>query len=128
MNEQAIYLQKAPEKGNAKSRTIAFIGVAVIMIALLAVVNRLPYSGILSLVVFAVGAYFVYKLLSSAVFDITYALYENKLVFLRKYGNLTWECEVFPFDEAKFYPHKIEHRGKTYNFCPDDKLRELLNV
>lgn len=128
MNEKAIYTQQAPEKGNVKSRTFAFVGMMVILIALLVVVNMLPYSGILSIALFAAGAYFIHKLLSTAVFDITYALCSDKLVFLRKYGKLTWECEVFPFDEAKFYPDRIEHRGKTYNFSPDEKLRELLGI
>lgn len=128
MNEKAKYTQKAPDKSNVKTRTVLFVVIVIAFIAMLTMVNMLPYSGVLTLVVFAVGAYFIYKLLSSTVFDVTYALYEDKLVFVRRYGRMEWECEVFPFDEAKFYADKIEHRGKTYSFAPDDKLKEFLGV
>lgn len=128
MTEKAKYTQKAPSLGNAKVRSLGFIALTVAFIAALVIVNFLPYSGVLTLIVFGVGAIAIHRLLSSTVFDITYSLYENKLVFIRKYGRMEWECEVFPFDEAKFYVDKIEHRGKTYAFYPDDKLKEFLGI
>ncbi len=128
MNEKAIYTQKAPVGGNAGGRLLMLCGIVVVVMVLLFVVNGLPYSGILTLAVFAVAAVLVHKLLNKTVFDITYALYEDKLVFLRKYGKMEWENEVFPFDEAKFYADKIEHRGKVYPFSPDAKLKQLLNI
>lgn len=128
MTEEARYKQKAPVKGNAQLSMTAFVLLALAIIALLVVVNFLPYSGILTLCVFALGAYFIHKLLNRTVFDITYALFDDKLIFLRKYGRMEWECEVFPFDEAKFYPDRIEHRGKSYEFCPDEKLKEFLGI
>ncbi len=128
MNEKEIYTQKAPLKSNVKGRTVAFIGIVAFVIALLLVVNFLPYSGILTLVVFALGAFLLHKLMVETVFDITYALYEDKLTFIRKYGKMEWEMEVFPFAEALFYEDRIEHRGKTYEFHPDEKLKELLKV
>ncbi len=128
MNEQAKYKQKAPLKGNAGVTMVAFVLLAVALIALLVVVSFLSYSGILTLLVFALGAYLIHKLMNRTVFDITYALFDDRLVFLRKYGRLEWECEVFPFDEAKFYQDKIEHRGKSYKFYPDDKLKEFLGI
>lgn len=128
MNEKAKYTQKAPQKGDAKRRSIVFVLLAACIIALLVVANLLPYSGITTLVIFAVGAILIHKLLSESVFDITYALFDDKLTFIRKYGRMEWECEVFPFDEAKFYRDRIEHRGKTYDFAPDDKLVEYLGI
>ncbi len=128
MTEKARYKQKAPVKGNAAVSLTAFSLLTVAIIALLVVVNFLPYSGILTLVVFALGAYFIHRLLSRTVFDITYALFDDKLIFLRKYGRLEWECEVFPFDEAKFFPDRIEHRGKSYEFYPDERLKEFLGI
>lgn len=128
MTEQARYKQKAPMKGNVATSLTAFALLAVVIIALLVVVNFLPYSGILTLVVFALGAYLIHRLLSRTVFDITYALFDDKLIFLRKYGALEWECEVFPFDEAKFFSDRIEHRGKSYEFYPDEKLKEFLGI
>lgn len=128
MNEKAKYTQKAPVKSNAKSRTAIFVLLMVGIIALLVVANLLPYSGITTLAIFALGAVMIHKFLSDSVFDITYALFDDKLVFIRKYGRMEWECEVFPFGEAKFYRDKIEHRGKTYDFYPDDKLMEYLGV
>ncbi|MBQ7876478.1 MAG: hypothetical protein IJ316_04230 [Clostridia bacterium] len=128
MNEKAIYTQKAPQRGNAGGRVVMFFGIIVLVMVLLFVVNGLPYSGILTLAVFAVAAFLVHKLLNRTVFDITYALYDDKLVFLRKYGKIEMECEVFSFEEAKFYSDKIEHRGKVYSFSPDAKLKQLLNI
>ncbi len=128
MTEKPVYTQKAPEKSGLRGRTALFFAVIVVFIALLVVVNMLPYSGILTLVLFAVVAWFMHKLLNGTVFDITYALYEDRLVFIRRYGRLEWECEVFPFEEAKFHAGKIEHRGKTYEFYPDDKLKEFLEI
>lgn len=128
MTEKAKYTQKAPEKGNVRMRSLAFGVLTVVFIALLTIANLLPYSGITTIVVFACGAVMMHRLLSSTVFDITYALYENKLTFVRKYGKLEWECEVFPFEEAKFYCDKIEHRGKSYAFSPDDKMKEFLGI
>ena len=128
MTEQARYKQKAPVKGNAAASLAAFSLLTVAIIALLVVVNFLPYSGILTLVVFALGAYLIHRLLSHTVFDITYALFDDKLIFLRKYGKLEWECEVFPFDEAKFFQGRIEHRGKSYEFYPDENLKEFLGI
>lgn len=128
MTEKAKYTQKAPSLGNAKVRSLGFIALTVAFIAALVIVNFLPYSGVLTLIVFGAGAVAIHRLLNSTVFDITYSLYENKLVFIRKYGRMEWECEVFPFEEAKFYADKIEHRGKTYAFYPDDKLKEFLGI
>lgn len=128
MSEKAIYTQKAPQHGNVGGRTIMLFGIIVLVIVLLFAVNTLPYSGILTLAVFALAALMVHKLLNHTVFDVTYALYTDKLVFLRKYGKIEMECEVFPFDEAKFYPDKIEHRGKVYSFAPDTQLKQLLNI
>lgn len=128
MNEQVKYKQKAPRKGNAGMSVTAFALLAALLIALLVIVNFLSYSGILTLLVFALGAYLMHTLMNKTVFDITYALFDDKLVFLRKYGRIEWECEVFPFDEARFYSDKIEHRGKSYEFYPDDKMKELLGI
>ncbi|MBR5535488.1 MAG: hypothetical protein IKU60_02435 [Clostridia bacterium] len=128
MTEKAEYKQKAPEKGNAKSRSLAFVLLTAVFIVLLVIANLLPYSGILTLVVFVLGAISIHRLLSNTVFDVTYALFDDKLIFIRRYGRIEWECEVFPFDEAKFYKDKIEHRGKTYEFYPDEKLMEFLGI
>lgn len=128
MTEKARYKQKAPAEGNAKGSVTLFVLLALAFIVALTVVSFLPYSGILTLIVFAVGAYFMYHLMTYTVFDITYALFDDKLIFIRKYGRMEWECEVFPFEEAKFYPDRIEHRGKTYKFCPDEKLKEFLGI
>lgn len=128
MNEKPVYTQKAPFSGNVKGRTVAFILLASVIILLLIFVNFLPYSGVLTLIVFMLGAYFIHKLLNKTVFDIKYVLYDDKLVFLRKYGRLEWEGEVFPFDEATFHEGFIEHRGRRYSFYPDSELKELLGI
>lgn len=128
MNEKVIYTQKAPDKSNVWKTLLVYCAFVVFIVILRIIANAMPYSGILMLAVFALGAYGTYQILKETTFDITYTLYEDRLVFVRKYGRMSWENEVFPFDEAKFYPDKIEHRDKTYKFYPDDKLKELLGI
>ena len=128
MDSKVRYTQPAPFKGNSKGTTIAFVFLALAVIILLIIANLLPYSGLLSLGVLALGAYGTYRLLSAMVFDITYALYDDRLLFVRRYGRLEYECEVFPLDEAEFSPGEIIHRGKTYKFYPDDTLCSLLGI
>lgn len=126
MEDKILYKQKAPKQGNTGVRVAAFCVIVAMVCVLLFIASNLPYSGISTIGIFALAAFSINKLLNKTVFDITYALYENRLVFLRKYGRIEWENEVFPFDEAKFFEDKIEHRGKVYSFAPDDKLKELL--
>lgn len=128
MNEKVIYTQKAPDKSNAWLTLVGYVAFVVLIIVLLLVVNFLSYKGILTLAVYALGAYGTYKILNKTTFDITYTLYEDRLVFMRKYGKMTWEGEVFPFNEAKFYPDRIEHRKKIYKFYPDETLRTHLGI
>ena len=128
MNEKAVYTQKAPDKSNAWMTLFKFCAFAVLIIVLLIVANMLNYSGILTIVVYAFGAWGTYQILKEATFEITYTLFSDRLVFVRKYGKMSWENEVFPFNEAKFYPDRIEHRGRVYKFYPDEKLKELLGI
>ena len=88
--------------------------------------NYLPFSGIISLCVIFLFALSVHKLMNKTVFDITYVLYEDKLVFNRKYGKIEMEAETFPLDETEFTKTEIKHNGKTYPFYPDEKMAELL--
>lgn len=128
MGEKEIYRQKAPQKSNTGVRVIAFCVLVVLVCVLLFIASNLPYSGISTLVIFALAAFLTNKLLNHTVFDVTYVLFEDKLVFSRKYGRIEWENEVFPLEEAQFFSDKIEHRGKVYPFSPDGKLKELLGI
>lgn len=123
-----IYSQKAPTKSNsAKAIILLFIVLAATCI-LMFCANYLPYTGIITLAVLFAAACAVYRILNNTTFDITYTLYADRLVFMRKYGYLAWENEVFPTDEAKFFPDRIEYNKKTYAFYPDKKMQELLNM
>ncbi len=125
-NNKIIYSQQVKGKNNTVLRTFLFVLLVLLAVVLLFVANFLPYSGILSVGVIFFLAFLANKLLSGFVFEITYVLHPDRLSFDRKYGKLSWECEVFPFDEAEFFEDKIIHRGRTYPFAPDDKLKELL--
>lgn len=128
MNEKPVYTQKAPIKNSAVIRIAATLALVGAFALLLFVIGFLPYSGILTLAALFLFAVCTQRMLSGMVFDITYTLYEDRLVFVRRYGKIEGEGEVFPFDEAKFFADKIEHRGKTYDFSPDEKLKQLLNL
>lgn len=125
-NDKIIYSQKTEGKNNTLVRTLLFTGLVALAVVCLFVANFLPYSGIITIAVIFVFAILTNKLLSGFVFDITYVLHPDRLSFERKYGRLSWECEVFPLDEAEFFEDKIIHRGKSYSFSPDDKLKELI--
>lgn len=123
-----IYSQQAPAKGNA-AKTLVFLFIVLAATCILMFcANYLPYTGLITLAILFVAACAVYKILNNTTFDITYKLYGDRLVFVRKYGYLTWENEVFPTNEAKFFPDRIEYNKKTYAFYPDEKMKQLLNM
>ncbi len=126
--DKAIYSQKAPKRGNAGVRVIAFALILAVFCVLLFVAACLPYSGILTLLVIAVFAFTTNALMKNLVFDITYVLYEDRLVFKRRYGRIEMEMESFPLSEAKITSTGIEYDNKSYEFSPDEKLKELLGI
>lgn len=128
MNEKVIYSQKAPVKSNAAARVFLFAVLLVFFCLLLFVAANLPYSGIITLGVIFLFALCTYKLMKTTVFDITYVLCEDKLIFNRRYGKIEMETEVFPLNESEFKENAIIYCGKTYAFYPDDKMKEHLGI
>lgn len=128
MNEKVIYSQKAPIKGNAATRVFLFTVLLVFFCLLLFIAGNVPYSGIVTLAVIFLFALCSYNLMKTTVFDITYVLCEDKLIFNRRYGKIEMETEVFPLHEAEFSENTIIYRGKTYAFYPDDKMKEHLGI
>lgn len=124
--EEKIYEQKAPAKNNAVLRILMFGGLFLIFCVLLFIASVVPYSGIVTLGVLFLFALEIYKLMKGTVLDITYVLYEDKLVFVRRYGKIEMETEEFLLSEAEFKGNVIVYRGKNYAFYPDEKLKSLL--
>ena len=128
MNEKPIYTQKAPGKNRPGLRIALFVLCIAIVCVLLFVASNLPYSGISTLVIILLCSLAANAIMKKTMFDITYTLYEDKLVFMRKYGRLSWENETFYLNEAKFFEDKIMVGKSSYEFHPDDKLKELLGI
>ncbi len=127
MPEKKIYSQKAPPEATIKETVIAAAGLTVLCAVLMTVLSNLPYAGITTLLTLFLFAAGIYAVLKENVFEITYVLYEDRLVYLRRYGALEKETEVFPIGEAEFYKDKIVYRKKTYPFHPDERMKgELL--
>lgn len=126
MNEKVIYTQTLKRKDNVLVRTGAFAFLIICLIVVLFIASRLPYSGIVTLLAIFLFSFLTLKLLNGLVFDITYVLYEDRLVFVRQYGRLKWENEVFYLNEDKFFEDKIIQGKTTYDFHPDEELRRLI--
>lgn len=128
MNEKVIYSQKAPVKSNAAARVLLFTALLALFCLLLFAAANLPYSGIITLSVIFLFALCTYNLMKTTVFDITYVLCEDKLVFNRRYGKIEMETETFPLNETEFEENAIIYCGKTYAFYPDEKMKEHLGI
>ena len=124
--DKIIYSCHAPFEATKKAAAAASIALLVVCAFLSFLVSHMPYSGILSVLVIIVFASLLYSVMKRSLFDITYVLYENRLVFVRRFGAVSSEAEVFPLSEAKFFEDKIIYNNKQYPFHPDDKLKELL--
>ncbi|MCD8048342.1 MAG: hypothetical protein LUG52_01850 [Clostridia bacterium] len=128
MNEEIIYSCKAPNEATNKEATVSFAVITILAAILFVAASHAPYSGILTLAVLFFFAIGIYSVMKRSVFDITYVLYSDRLVYMRRYGTVVKENEVFPFDESVFADGKITFRSKDYPFHPDKKLKELLNI
>lgn len=126
MPEKKIYSQKAPPEATMKETAISAAGLTVLCAVLMLILSHLPYAGITTLLTIFLFAAGIYGVLKKNIFEITYVLYEDRLIYLRRYGALEKETEVFPIGEAEFYEDKIVYRKKTYPFHPDERMKEEL--
>ena len=126
--DKVIYSQKAPKTGNAGIRVLLFSVMLLVFCVLLFISSTLPYSGITTLAVIAVFALSTNALMKNLVFDITYVLYEDRLVFKRRYGRIEMEMETFPLSDAVITRKSIECDKKTYNFYPNEELCRHLGI
>lgn len=126
--DKVIFSQKAPKQGNAGIRVALFSVLLIIFCLLLFISSALPYSGITTLIIIAIFALSTNALMKNMVFDITYVLYEDRLVFKRRYGRIEMEMESFPLNEAVITRKTIEYDKKTYDFHPDEELCTHLGI
>lgn len=124
--DKSVYSCRAPFEATKKEAAIASFALLAVCALLAVIVSHMPYSGILSVLVIVVFASLLYSIMKRSLFDITYVLYKDRLVFLRRFGAISTETEVFPLNEAEFFEDKILYNNKEYPFHPDDKLKELL--
>lgn len=126
--DKELYSCRAPFEATRRAAALCMAVFVALCAALMLLAGKLPYSGILRLLVLLLFAFGVYGVMKRSLFDITYVLYEDRLEFKRRYGAVTMENEVFPKNEAQFFEDKIIFRGKSYPFHPDKKLKEMLNI
>ena len=124
--DKAIYSFRAPLEATRREAVIITAALLLLCALLCFIADFLPFTGIIRLLVIAIFAALIYSMMKRSLFDITYVLYSDRLVYLRRFGYLTHENEVFPISEAKFFDDHIEHLGKSYPFHPDEKLKDLL--
>ena len=126
--DNILYSCRAPLEATRREAVI-WAAVLLLLCAILCyIVTFLPFTGILRLLVIALFASLIYAMMKKSLFDITYVLYPDRLVFMRRFGYLVHENEVFPMNEAEFFDDHIEHLGKSYPFHPDEKLKDLLKL
>ena len=126
--DNVIYSCRAPLEATRREAVIWMAALLILCALLCYIVTFLPFTGILRIFVTALFAVLIYSMMKLSLFDITYVLYSDRLVFLRRFGYLTKENEVFPISEAKFFDDHIEYLEKSYPFHPDERLKELLKI
>lgn len=126
MQDEVIYSCKAPPEATKKEAAASFAVLTVLFAIAAVVLSRLPFAGVTALLLLLFFAAGIYSVMKRALFDVTYVLYQDRLVYLRRYGAIEKENEVFPTAEAEFYEDKIIFRGRSYPFHPDAVLKEAL--
>ena len=89
----------------------------------------LPYGVVIKVAALAIAALGINYVLKKGTFSVTYALTDDgTLVYITKYGLLSWESAWISVAGADFKGNKIFFEGRKYDFYPDEALRRILGL
>ena len=122
-----VYRGEAKLPGTPRAVFLAVLALAVICVILFNLTSMLPYGVFLKIAVLLLTALGVNYVLKKGTFSVTYVLTDDDmLVYVTKYGRLSWESAWIRLSEAKFEENRIIFENRKYDFFPDEELQKLL--
>lgn len=124
-----VYRGEAKLPGRPAVAFFCILALAAVCVAAFNLSSMLPYGVFLKLAVLALTAIGVNYILKKGTFSVTYVLTDDgTLVYVTKYGLLSWESAWINIAEAKIEKNRIIFENRKYDFYPDDELKELLKT
>ena len=124
-----VYRGEAKLPGTPRAAFFAILALAAVCVLLFRLVSFLPYSVFLKIAVLVLTALGVNYILKKGTFSVTYVLTDDgMLVYVTKYGRLSWESAWIRLSEAKFEKSRIIFENRKYDFFPDEDLQKLLKT
>ena len=122
-----VYRGEAKLPGTPKAAFFAILILAAVFVLLFNLVSPLPYSVFFKIAILILTALGVNYILKKGTFSVTYVLTDDgMLVYVTKYGRLSWESAWIEVSKAKFEKNRIIFEKRKYDFYPDEELKELL--
>ena len=122
-----VYRGQAKLPGTPKAAFFAILALAAACVILFNLTSMLPYGVFLKIAVLVLTALGVNYILKKGTFSVTYVLTDdNMLIYVTKYGLLSWESAWIRLSEAKFEKNRIIFENRKYDFFPDEELKSIL--
>ena len=127
-NKTEVYRGEAKLPGTPKAAFFAVLMLAAVFVILFNLTSMLPYGVFLKIAVLILTALGVNYILKKGTFSVTYVLTDDgTLVYITKYGRLSWESAWIELSGAKFEKNRIIFENRKYDFYPDEELKKLLS-
>lgn len=122
-----VYRGEARLPGRPAAAFLSILALAAACVLLFNLSSRLPYGVFIKVLILVLAALSVNYILKKGTFSVTYVLTDDGLlVYVTKYGRLSWESAWIKVNEAEFKENKIIFEKRKYAFYPDDELKQLL--
>ena len=126
-NKTEVYRGEAKLPGRPAAAFFCILALAAVCVAAFNLSSMLPYGVFLKLAVLALAALGVNYILKKGTFSVTYVLTDDDmLIYVTKYGLLSWESAWIKLREAKIEKNRIIFENRRYDFYPDEDLKKIL--
>lgn len=123
----AVYRGAALLPARPGASLAAVLALAALCALALRLLSPLPYSAFFQIAAVALAAALLNRVLKKGVFGVEYVLTDGgTLVYVTRYGRLSWETAWIDVSRARFAGNKIYFENRAYDFYPDDKLKRLI--
>ena len=128
-NKTVIYRGAAKLPGRPAAAFCCVLVIALCCALVFNLASALPYGVVFKVAALALAALGINYVLKKGTFSVTYALTnDGTLVYITKYGLLSWESAWISVAGADFKGNKIFFEGRKYDFFPDDTLMRHLGL